>query len=88
MELVTTICLVILSGAALLAVLRLLRGSSLADRVVALENLLLVGVSAIAVGAVRSARGDFLNVLVVLALVSFVAPVTIARFMERRGVSG
>ena len=87
MELVTSVCLATLALSAALVVARLLRGASLADRVVALENLLLVGVSGIAVGAVRTGSGDFLNVLVVLALVSFVAPVTIARFLERRGAS-
>ena len=88
MELVTTICLVLLGLAAALALRRLLLGSSLADRVVALENLLLVGVSGIAVGAVRTGSGAFLNVLVVVAMVSFVGPVTVARFMERRGAGG
>ena len=85
METVTSICLSILGLAALLVVRRLLVGSSLADRVVALEALLIVVISSIAVGAVRNGSGDFVNVLVVAALVSFVAPVTVARFLERRG---
>ncbi|HEY8340016.1 MAG TPA: monovalent cation/H+ antiporter complex subunit F [Egibacteraceae bacterium] len=85
MTTVTTVAMAGLVAAGLLCLLRLLRGRSLADRVVALDALLLVVVSGIAVMAVRRDSDTFLNVLVVTALVSFIGTVTVARFIERRG---
>lgn len=85
MEAVTQAALagLVLSGA--LCLLRLVRGRSVADRVVALDTLLVVSVNGIAVLAIRTGSGEFLNVLVVAALLGFVGTVTVARFMEDRG---
>ena len=74
-----------LSVAALLCVLRLIRPGSLADRIVALDLLLVVVVSGIAILAARTGRGSYLDVLVVAALLGFVGTVTVGRFIERRG---
>lgn len=81
----TTICFVGLTIAGALCLVRLVRGSSLADRIVALEALLLVAVSGIAVFAVRTGSTVFLDVLIVTALIGFLSQVTVARFIERRG---
>ena len=69
----------------LLCILRLVRGPSLADRIVALDALLVVIVSGIAVDAARTRDGTYLDVLVVAALLGFVGTVNVARFIERRG---
>jgi multicomponent Na+:H+ antiporter subunit F len=82
---VTDIAFVGLTISALLCLVRLLRGRSLADRIVALDVLLLVAVSGIAVHAVREQTSAFLNALVVVALIGFIGTVTVARFIERRG---
>lgn len=71
--------------AGLLCVLRLVRGPSLADRIVALDALLIVIVSGIGVEAARTGDGTYLDVLVVAALLGFVGTVNVARFIERRG---
>ena len=71
--------------AGFLCVLRLLRGPSLADRIVALDALLIVIVSGIAVDAARTGEGTYLEVLVVAALLGFVGTVNVARFIESRG---
>lgn len=63
---------------------RFLIGPSLADRVVAIDGLLVVGVSAVAVDSVQSGRGSFIPVAVVLTLIGFVSTATAARFIERR----
>ncbi len=78
-------CLGILSLAAVLCLARLLRPGSLPDRVVALDTLLVVSVSGIAVQALRSGSGAFLDLLVVTVLIAFTGTVTVARFIERRG---
>ena len=71
--------------AALLCVVRLVRGTSVADRIVALDLLLVVTVSGIAVTAAATGSGAFLDALVVAALLGFIGTITVARFMERRG---
>jgi multicomponent Na+:H+ antiporter subunit F len=87
MMVVTTVSLGILTLAAMLALTRIVRkGISLADRVVALDLLLLIIVMGIAVGAIRSRTDVFVDVLVVVALLAFVGTVTVARFIERRGL--
>lgn len=64
---------------------RLVRGPALADRVVALDGLLTVSVTAIAAyGALRESTA-YVAVAVVFALVAFVGSATFARYIERRG---
>ena len=64
---------------------RLLRGPSLADRVIAIDGLLVVGVSAVIVHAVDVQRGAFLQVAVLFTLVGFIGTAVVARFIEGRG---
>lgn len=76
---------VVLVLAAGLFCFRLLAGPSLADRVVALNGLLVVGMIGLTAEAVRTERGAYIPVLVVVALVGFVGTAMIARFLEGRG---
>lgn len=85
MSVVTTVALVILALAGLLSVARLARPGSLADRMIALDVLVVVVVSGVGVYSVRIGEGVYLELLVVAALLGFVATITVARFMERRG---
>ncbi len=85
MRTVTTIALAAVALSGLLCIARLVRGPSLADRIVALDALLVVIVSGIAVDAARTGEGTYLDVLVVAALLGFVGTVNVARFIERRG---
>ena len=75
--------LLVLAGA--LFFVRLLRGPSLSDRVMALDGLLVAGVSALVVRAVESGSGTFLPVAVVLTLVGFIGTAVVARFIEGQG---
>ena len=76
---------VVLVVAAALFLFRLLRGPTLADRVNALNGMLIVGTIAIAAQAMATERGAFLPVVVVVALVGFVGTAMVARFIEGRG---
>ncbi len=87
MTVVVWICLVGLAAAAGMCLVRLVRGPSVPDRIVALDALLLVVVAGIAVGAAATGGGAFLAVLVAVSLLGFVGTVTVARFVERRGGS-
>lgn len=85
MTVVVWICLVGLAVSAGLCLVRLVRGPSVPDRIVALDALLLVVVAGIAIGAAVTGGGDFVAVLVAVSLLGFVGTVTVARFVERRG---
>jgi multisubunit Na+/H+ antiporter MnhF subunit len=82
---VITAVTVILSLAALGFVVRILRGPTLSDRVVALDGLLTVSVLGIAVYAVNSGSAFALDAMVVVAFVGFVGTSVVARYIERRG---
>jgi multicomponent Na+:H+ antiporter subunit F len=64
---------------------RLVAGPSLTDRVVGLDGLLIVGVTAIALRAMQTGEGAFLPVALVVTLVSFIGTAVVARFIEGRG---
>jgi multisubunit Na+/H+ antiporter MnhF subunit len=64
---------------------RLAIGPSLADRVIGVNGMLLVGMVGIAAHATFTGTGAFLPTLVVIALVGFVGTAIIARFIEGRG---
>lgn len=85
MTLLTEVPFTLLTVAAGLCLLRLIRGPSLPDRIVALDTLLVVVVCGIAVQAAGTGSGVFLDVLVVVALLGFLGTALVARFIERRG---
>ena len=63
---------------------RVVRGPSLADRVIALDLLSVTLVAFAAVYAVRSGEVAFLDVSLALALVAFFTTVVFARYVEQR----
>ena len=87
MSAVVAVCIAGLALAAALCLVRLVAGPTVPDRIVALDALLLIVVSGIAVGAAATGDGSFLAVLVAVALLGFVGTVTVARFVEQRGAS-
>lgn len=75
--------LLILLGLAV-ALIRLAKGPSLADRVVALDMMTVTIISFCGVYAVFMDEPSFLDVAIVLALVGFLATVALARYAEKR----
>ncbi len=71
--------------AVVLAFIRLLRGPSLPDRVVAFDLMTSVAVGIIVLYAIAAKETVFLDVAVVLALISFLGTVAFARYLEQRG---
>jgi multicomponent Na+:H+ antiporter subunit F len=76
---------VVLALAAVCFAYRLLRGPFLADRVMGMDGLLIVGVSMIAVHGVQTRSGVFLPVAVLITLLGFISTAVIARFIEGQG---
>ena len=66
-----------------LATIRLVRGPGLANRVVALDVIAVLGAALTALFAIRFARPVFLDVTMILALVSFVGTVAFAYYLEK-----
>ncbi len=85
MTTLSTVALAFLTVAGILCMVRMLRMGSLADRIVALDSLLLVVASGLAVQAARTGDGVYLNVMVVVALLGFVGTALVSLFIERRG---
>jgi multicomponent Na+:H+ antiporter subunit F len=81
------VALATLSLAGLIAFVRLLRGPSLPDRVVAIDLIGVVSVGIIVVSAADTAQSAFLDVAIVIALISFVGTLAYARYIEREGRS-
>ena len=71
--------------AIVLAVWRILRGPTAADRVVALDIVFSASLALIAAMALATGRVLFLDIAIGLALVGFVATVVWARVVERAG---
>jgi multicomponent Na+:H+ antiporter subunit F len=84
-EVASTIAFGILGVAAVLCLVRMIRGPRLADRIVALDTLLLMVVSGIAVRAAVSGDDTYLDVMVVAALLAFAGTSMVANFIEKRG---
>lgn len=75
---VLPVAVALLAVSGLLILLRLLKGPTGPDRVVAIDALTLLGVAAVALGAMLSEQTVFLDVAVVLALVTFLGTVAFA----------
>jgi multicomponent Na+:H+ antiporter subunit F len=75
----------IFGAAMLLAMWRLLKGPTLADRVVALDLIAALAVGVIAVYSILTDQPMLLRAGIVVALVIFVGTVAFAMFLEKRG---
>jgi multicomponent Na+:H+ antiporter subunit F len=82
---VITVTYMLLSLSLILGFVRLVRGPSLPDRVVALELIASITVGLIIVYAIQYGMPYFIDVALVLALTGFMAAVGFARYLERGG---
>ncbi|MBT8198020.1 MAG: cation:proton antiporter [Acidimicrobiia bacterium] len=78
----TNIAFALFAVAGALTMVRLWKGPSLADRMVALDTLLFSGAGALATYVVRTGETSFVPVIVVLALVAFIGTLVVARAIE------
>lgn len=85
LEIAAFIAYLLLSLALMFGFIRLVRGPSLPDRVVALELIASLTVGFIAVYVVTSGKTAFLDVAMVLALTAFLAAIGFARYLEKGG---
>ena len=81
----TAAAMFVLGAGAACFLVRAVVGPSLADRVVAIDALVVTIVGIILVQSIRTDSSWFLGVAVVVALVGFLGTTAGARFIERRG---
>ena len=81
LDAVAYVCLAVLGVAFAITFVRLVRGPTLPDRVVALELITTIFVGFVAVWAIASGQTVYLDVGIVLALVGFLSAVAFARYM-------
>jgi multicomponent Na+:H+ antiporter subunit F len=78
------ISLCMMGVAILLAAVRLIRGPSLPDRVIALDLISILVAGATAIYAIASGQAAYLDVATILALISFLGTVAFARYIEKQ----
>lgn len=78
----TNIAALFLAVAALASLYRVVRGPSVADRMVALDTLLFTGVAALGIQIVRTGDTTYISLLVIAVLTAFISTVVIARYIE------
>lgn len=79
-----TIGLALLCLSLLITSWRVIRGPSLADRVLALDMLVAIAIGFIAVIGIRSGYALYVDIAISLGLVGFLATIAFARFMLNR----
>ncbi len=83
-EILWNIILALIAAGFTAAFIRLLRGPYLPDRVVALDLISVMAIGFIVVYAVRFNQQNFLDVAIILALITFLGTVAFAYYLERR----
>ncbi len=78
------IILPILSLSTVMVFIRFLKGPSIADRVIALDLMVIIGIGAIAVYSVLTNQSTFLDIAMVVALIGFLSTVAFAYYLEKR----
>lgn len=82
MILATNAAAVLLSLAALATVFRVVRGPSVADRMVAIDTLLFIGIAGLGLFITRTGDTTYVPVLAVAVLTAFVSTLVVARYIE------
>lgn len=84
MDLATNIASAILLAAVALALFRVVRGPTVADRVLGLDTTTLLIIGLVGVFAIRSGWPLYVDIAVALALVGFVSTAAFARYLLSR----
>ena len=85
LDLAVLLTLGILSLSFLLTTYRIIKGPSLADRIVGLDMLVAVGIGFIGVIGVKTNYSLYIDIAIALGLVGFLSTIAFARFVLRHG---
>ena len=79
------IALFILIASFFLIMVRLLKGPSLPDRVITLDLLAFVALGIILLNMIITGEEEYLDIVIVISLVIFIATVAIAKYLTKGG---
>lgn len=85
LEVAVTITFLVLAFSFVIIVVRIVRGPSLPDRILALDLLVAVAIGYIAVFGISTGFSIYVDIAIALGLVGFLSTVALARFVLRRG---
>lgn len=74
----------VLSLSTVFVFIRFLKGPSIADRVIALDLLVSVGIGSLAVYSILTEQATFLDIAMVVALIGFLSTVAFSYYLEKR----
>jgi len=78
----------ILSLSVILVFYRFFKGPSIADKVIALDLLITIGIAIIAVYSIITNQPTFLDIAMILALIAFLGTVALSYYLEKREKNG
>ena len=84
-EIATTVALILLGLAMIAAIIRIIVGPTLADRILGLDTITVLSVGIIGVFAVRTGLYLYTDIAVAIALVGFLSTAAFARYLLSRG---
>ncbi len=82
-SMVASICLFVLIGCMLLNLVRVVKGPSMADRVVAADVMFMDLIGIVVVYSIKIRTPYYFDLVLVFSLLGFVATVTFAKFLGR-----
>lgn len=85
MNLLLALAYLLLAGAAACFLVRLVLGPTVADRIIALDGLLVTILGGVLVEAARVGSAISIDTILVVALLGFVGTGVLARYIEQRG---
>ncbi|HUC81137.1 MAG TPA: cation:proton antiporter [Flavisolibacter sp.] len=74
----------VLSLSTVLVFIRFLKGPNIADRVIALDLLVTIGIGSIAIYSILTEQATFLDIAMVVALIGFLSTVAFSYYLEKR----
>ncbi len=78
------VILPILGLSVLLVFVRFLKGPGIVDRVIALDLIITIGISIIAVYSIITHQSTFLDIAMILALIAFLGTIAFSYYLEKR----
>ncbi len=79
------VILPILAVSLLLVFIRLFKGPTIVDRVIALDLLITIGISVITVYSINTGKSTLIDVAMILALIAFLGTIAFSYYIEKRG---
>ncbi|HUH47172.1 MAG TPA: monovalent cation/H+ antiporter complex subunit F [Arenibacter sp.] len=74
----------ILTLSIILSLIRLYKGPSVADRVIALDLIITIGIGLITAFSIRSGQAMFLDVAMIFALIAFLGTIAFSFYLDKR----